>query len=76
MKLQHHLGGLEGLGTPVFQKRVFVEAWEERIFGIHVAMMALSNHLDKARPKYLRKQCYYPRRVSGANKNRVSLNCV
>jgi nitrile hydratase subunit beta len=56
MKLQHHLGGLEGLGTPVFQKRVFVEAWEERIFGIHVAMMALSNHLDKARPKYPIKQ--------------------
>lgn len=56
MKLQHYLGGLEGLSVVVFQKRVFVQAWEERIFGIHVAMMALSNHLDKAIPKYPIKQ--------------------
>jgi nitrile hydratase len=56
MKLQHNLGGLEGLGPVVFQKRVFVQAWEERIFGIHVAMMALSNHLDKAIPAYPIKQ--------------------
>jgi len=56
MKLQHNLGGLEGLGPVVFQKRVFVQSWEERIFGIHVAMMALSNHLDKARPQYPIKQ--------------------
>lgn len=52
MKLQHHLGGLENLGPVVFEKKVFVQPWEERIFGIHVAMMALSNHLDKAWPKY------------------------
>jgi nitrile hydratase subunit beta len=45
MKLQHHLGGLEGLGPFDFEKRVFVEPWEQRIFGIHVAMMALSSQL-------------------------------
>ncbi|MDE1907597.1 MAG: nitrile hydratase subunit beta, partial [Rhodospirillales bacterium] len=45
MKLQHYLGGLEGLGSVGFEKRVFVEDWETRIFGIHVAMMGLSNHL-------------------------------
>ena len=52
MKLQHHLGGLENLGPIDFQKRVFVAPWEERIFGIHVAMMGLSNHLGDALPKY------------------------
>ena len=45
MKLQHYLGGLEGLGPVGFEKRVFVEPWEKRIFGIHVAMMALSSQL-------------------------------
>jgi nitrile hydratase beta subunit len=45
MKLQHYLGGLEGLGRVEFDKRVFVEPWETRIFGIHTAMMALSAHL-------------------------------
>jgi nitrile hydratase subunit beta len=45
MKLQHYLGGLEGLGPIAFEKRVFVEPWEKRIFGIHVAMMALSSQL-------------------------------
>jgi nitrile hydratase len=53
MKLQHHLGGLEGLPEPLtLEKRVFVEEWEKRIFGIHVAMMALSNHLGAALPQY------------------------
>lgn len=53
MKLQHNLAGLENLGAIDFQKRVFVLPWEERIFGIHVAMMALSNHLEKdAIPDY------------------------
>jgi nitrile hydratase subunit beta len=28
-----------------YEKRVFVEPWEKRIFGIHVAMMALSSQL-------------------------------
>ncbi|MCU0550185.1 MAG: nitrile hydratase subunit beta [Leptolyngbya sp. Prado105] len=46
MKLQHYIGGLEGLEPSSFEKRVFVQPWEERIFGIHVAMMALSNHLE------------------------------
>jgi nitrile hydratase subunit beta len=46
MKLQHHLGGLEGLGPVDFEKRVFLEEWEKRIFGIHVAMMGLSSHLS------------------------------
>ena len=53
MKLQHYLGGLEGLPEPLdFEKRVFVEEWEKRIFGIHVAMMGLSNHLGSALPAY------------------------
>ncbi|NES98226.1 MAG: nitrile hydratase subunit beta [Desertifilum sp. SIO1I2] len=46
MKLQHYIGGLEGLEPSSFEKRVFVQPWEQRIFGIHVAMMALSNHLE------------------------------
>ena len=45
MKMQHYLGGVEGLGPVTFEKRVFVEPWEKRIFGIHVAMMALSSQL-------------------------------
>ncbi|WP_407158239.1 nitrile hydratase subunit beta [Bradyrhizobium sp. STM 3557] len=45
MKLQHYLGGLEGLGPVSTETRVFVEAWETRIFGIHTAMMALSPQL-------------------------------
>jgi nitrile hydratase beta subunit len=53
MKLQHYLGGLEGLPEPLtLEKRVFVEDWEKRIFGIHVAMMGLSNHLGSAVPAY------------------------
>ncbi|MGV0871201.1 nitrile hydratase subunit beta [Mycolicibacterium sp. XJ879] len=53
MKLQHYLGGLEGLPEPLnFEKRVFVEPWEKRIFGIHVAMMGLSNHLGSALAQY------------------------
>ncbi len=47
MKLQHYIGGIEGLEPSRFEKRVFVQKWEERIFGIHVAMMALSNHLKE-----------------------------
>ncbi|MFE4105903.1 nitrile hydratase subunit beta [Almyronema epifaneia] len=52
MKLQHYLGGLENLDPVNFETKVFVEPWEERIFGIHTAMMALSNHLDAALPAY------------------------
>jgi nitrile hydratase beta subunit len=52
MKLQHNLGGLEGLDTVYTETGVFVEPWEQRIFGIHTAMMALSNHLDTALPEY------------------------
>jgi nitrile hydratase subunit beta len=53
MKLQHYLGGLEGLPEPLnLEKRVFVEDWEKRIFGIHVAMMGLSTHLGSALPHY------------------------
>ncbi len=47
MKIQHNIAGIEGLGEVDFQKRVFVVPWEERIFGIHVAMMALSSHLEE-----------------------------
>ncbi|MEU6603395.1 nitrile hydratase subunit beta [Streptomyces flaveolus] len=52
MKLQHHLGGLENLGPVSYERRVFVEDWEQRIFGIHVAMMGLSAHLGDAVPQY------------------------
>jgi nitrile hydratase beta subunit len=53
MKLQHYLGGLEGLPGPLnLEKRVFIQDWEKRIFGIHVAMMGLSNHLGSASPRY------------------------
>lgn len=45
MKLQHNLGGLEGLDPITPEKRVFVESWEKTIFAIHTAMMALSKHL-------------------------------
>lgn len=52
MKLQHNIGGIENLDPINFETRVFVEPWEERIFGIHTAMMALSNHLDTSIPDY------------------------
>lgn len=52
MKLQHNLGGLEGLDPITPEIEVFVEPWEKRIFGIHTAMMALSNHLDESIPDY------------------------
>jgi hypothetical protein len=53
MTLQHYLGGLEGFSGPLrLEKRIFVEHWETRIFGIHVAMMGLSNHLGSALPPY------------------------
>ncbi|MFL9921324.1 nitrile hydratase subunit beta [Paraburkholderia fungorum] len=52
MKLQHSLGGLENLGPVNVETRVFVEAWEKRIFGIHTVMMAESAHLSNARPQY------------------------
>lgn len=54
MKLQHNLGGLENLGPVNLETRVFVEAWEKRIFGIHTVMMAESAHLGDALPKYPR----------------------
>ena len=46
MKIQHYLGGIEALEPSSFEKRVFVQPWEQRIFGIHVAMMGLSNGLE------------------------------
>ncbi|WP_144161408.1 nitrile hydratase subunit beta [Paraburkholderia sp. BCC1885] len=52
MKLQHTLGGLENLGPVNLETRVFVEPWEQRIFGIHTVMMAESAHLGDALPKY------------------------
>jgi len=52
MKLQHSLGGLQGLGPVDLQKNVFVHEWETRIFGIHTAMMALSSHLSGSLPNY------------------------
>jgi len=52
MKLQQYLGGLENLGPVNLEKKVFVQEWEKRIFGIHTVMMAISKHLDEALPKY------------------------
>jgi nitrile hydratase len=52
MKLQHYLGGLENLGPVEFEKQVFVQEWEKRIFGIHTTMMAESAHLIDSLPKY------------------------
>lgn len=52
MKLQHSLGGLENLGPVSVEPRVFVEDWEQRIFGIHTVMMAESTHLSGALPHY------------------------
>lgn len=52
MKLQHNLGGVENLGPVSVEKEPFVEDWEKRIFGIHVAMMALSTSLKDALPAY------------------------
>jgi nitrile hydratase beta subunit len=52
MKLQHNLGGLENLGPVEYDPRVFAEDWEQRIFGIHVAMMGLSSHLGDSLPQY------------------------
>lgn len=52
MKLQHNIGGIENLDPINFETRVFVEPWEERIFGIHTAMMAMSNHLSGSLPDY------------------------
>ncbi|WP_234991466.1 SH3-like domain-containing protein [Synechococcus sp. 7002] len=51
-ELQHNLGGLEGLDPINAETQVFVEPWEQRIFGIHTAMMALSNHLSDSLPDY------------------------
>ncbi|NRG16236.1 nitrile hydratase subunit beta [Rhizobiales bacterium] len=39
MKLQQYLGGLENLGPVNVEKRVFVEDWEARLFGVHMTMM-------------------------------------
>jgi nitrile hydratase beta subunit len=53
MRMPHYVGGMEGLPEPLnLEKRVFVEEWEKRIFGIHVAMMGLSAHLNSALPQY------------------------
>ncbi|BCQ28930.1 hypothetical protein NK8_71200 (plasmid) [Caballeronia sp. NK8] len=52
VKLQHHLGGIENLGPVSTEKRVFVQPWEKRIFGIHTVMMAESAHLSDAPHRY------------------------
>ncbi|MGC7411447.1 nitrile hydratase subunit beta [Pandoraea pneumonica] len=52
MKLQHHIGGIENLGPINLDTRVFAEAWERRIFGIHTSMMAQSAHLAHAKTAY------------------------
>lgn len=53
MKVQHHIGGLDGLDDPIdFEKRVFVQDWETRIFAIHAAMMGLSTSLRNAVQDY------------------------
>jgi nitrile hydratase beta subunit len=52
MKLQHNLGGLQNLGPVNVETKVFVQPWEQRIFGIHTVMMAESTHLAEALPHY------------------------
>jgi len=52
VKLAHHLGGIENLGPVNTDTRVFVEPWEQRIFGIHTVMMAESAHLSAAGHAY------------------------
>ncbi|WAH60774.1 nitrile hydratase subunit beta [Pseudomonas silvicola] len=42
MKLQQFLGGIEGLGPVAVEKRVFVQPWEARLFGVHATMMGTS----------------------------------
>lgn len=39
MKVQQYLSGIDGLGPVHVEKRVFVEPWEARLFGVHSAMM-------------------------------------
>lgn len=46
MKLQHMLGGLEGLGPVSTEKRAFVEEWEKIPFGVQIAMIALSPEVN------------------------------
>ncbi|MEV4604294.1 hypothetical protein AB0K15_43930 [Amycolatopsis sp. NPDC049253] len=59
MKLQHGFGGLEVLeGFPLdYEKRVFVEDSEKRIFGIHAAMMGLSASLRDSVAGYDLDRC-------------------
>lgn len=38
MKLQHYLGGFEGLGTCDLDRNVFHADWEKRVFGMGVAL--------------------------------------
>jgi len=52
MKLQHCLGGLEALGPVTFDKRVFAEVWERRMFAINLALLGLSKHLKESVPQY------------------------
>jgi len=49
-----------GIGRPAravgpWEKRSWSRRWEKRIFGIHVAMMGLSNHLGSALPDIHRR---------------------
>ena len=53
MTLQHYIGGLEGLGPVEFDKRVFADEWEKRIFGIHVTVRGLST--SNRRPARFRR---------------------
>jgi len=39
LKIQQYLGGVDGLGPVHVEKRVFVEPWEARLFGVHSTMM-------------------------------------
>ncbi|CAO3424630.1 nitrile hydratase subunit beta [Azospirillum endophyticum] len=39
MKIQHFLGGIEGLGPVNVEKKVFVEPWEAQLFAVHSTMM-------------------------------------
>jgi nitrile hydratase len=47
LKVQHYIGGIENLGPIDYEKRVFVEEWEKRIFGIHTAIIGLSTTMRR-----------------------------
>jgi nitrile hydratase len=84
MKLQHFLGGLENLGPVTVEKRVFVEPWEEQLFGVHATMMGtgiwawpdLRVLAESMNPLDYFKYRYYIKWLGGMCKFLVSKNYI